>query len=121
MAQSYEEPDIDERTKYIRDYDGERRKRANRLFHWSLNMPPGEDDMNVWANRTGITWRELTAAGVIGLAAWGIYRSTSQPPPAASPAITESQPAVEPIRGKIRFWAEDGTEIDEVTEANGQE
>ena len=115
MALSVEEPDRDERTKHIRKYDAERRKRANRLFHWSLDMPPDEDDVNVHqANRTGITWRELAAAGAIGLAAWGIYRSTLQPSPAAPSAITESQPTIEPIRGKIRFWAEDGAEIEEV-------
>ena len=116
MARSPEEPDMAERTKYVRKDDKRRRKRANRLFHWSLGMPPDEDDMHVQANR-GITWKELLAAGVIGLAAWGIYRSTSQPPPALPPAITESQLAIEPIRGKIRFWTEDGTEIEE---ANGQ-
>ena len=118
MVQS-PEPDMDERTKHVREYDKERRKRAKRLFYWALGMPPDEDEMNVQANR-GITWKELAAAGAIGLAALGIYRSTSQPPPAAPPAITESQPVIEPIRGKIRFWTEDGTEIDESTDSNGQ-
>lgn len=112
MARSSEEPDKDERTKYMREYDAERRKRAKRLFHWTLDMPPEDDMGNIQANR-GITWKELAAAGTIGLAAWGIYRSTSPPPPVVPPAITEAQPSIEPIRGKIRFWAEDGTEIEE--------
>jgi hypothetical protein len=64
---------MDERTKYVREYDGERRKRANRLFWWSLGIPPGDDDMNVQANRFGITWKELAVIGLIGLVAWVMY------------------------------------------------
>ncbi len=107
MVQSSEEPDYAERTKYIREYDRERSKRARRLFHWSLNMPP-EDDMNVQANRIGITWRELAAAGVLGLAAWWIYQITAAkvdpPTPPAASAPTDAA-------YDVRFYDAAGNEV----------
>jgi hypothetical protein len=115
MAQSnYNEPDMDERTKYVREYDRERRKRAKRLFHWSLGMPPDEDDVNVQANRSyGITWKEVAAAGALALAGYGIFRQPSTPPPPPQPPAVQE---VEPLKGTIRFWTEDGTEIEQATE-----
>jgi len=102
----------DESAKYPEYTAGQRD--AHRLFmrgaHKALDIPEDMGDIN--ANRIGITWKELAAVGAIALAAWGIYRSTSQPAvPVTPPAAIESQQSIEPIRGKIRFWAEDGTEI----------
>lgn len=104
---TFQEPE-DERTKYVREHDKARRKRADRLFHWSLGMPP-EDDMDVQANRVGITWRELMVAGAVGLAALGIWRATSQPSPDPAPPPA----AVSPLDSEyeIRFYDADGNPI----------
>jgi len=107
------EPDKDERTKYMRAHDARRQKRADRLFHWSLDMPPAEDEVDVHVNKSAVTWRELAviAAAILGgLLIWSSRNNTQPPPPAAS------QPA-EPIRGTLRFWVDDSVQVEAETEA----
>ena len=52
---------------HMREYDKRRQKRADRLFHWSLDMPPEDDDVDVRV-KNGMTWREMAviAGGLIG-------------------------------------------------------
>lgn len=72
-----------------------RDKLARRLAHKSLNIPL-DDEMNVvTSNRTGVTWKEITAAGlivaillVLFFSVTGLYPRPSQP---AAPANEEQQ------------------------------
>ena len=102
------EPDSTERTKHMRKYDLRRQKRADRLFHWSLDMPPGEDDVNVQANRQiGMGWKELLVIGGLGLGGLTLFADreppqSTPPPPAASPADSEYE---------VRFFDRDGNPI----------
>ena len=89
-------------------YDQERRKRATRLFHWSLDMPPGEDDVDVRVNK-GLGWREL--AVLAGTALGGLWLfSDKLPTPTPAP--------VQPIQGpvdseyEVRFYDADGKPIE---------
>lgn len=108
MASSMEEPNKDERHKFVREHDAERRKRANRLFHWSLDMPPADDDMDVRVNKNqGITWKELAVVAAALLGGGALYNNWNTgdqtPPAATSPADSEYE---------VRFYDADGNLIE---------
>jgi hypothetical protein len=107
-----DEPDKDERTKNMRRYDERRQKRADRLFHWSLDMPPGEDDVDVRVNKqSGLSWKELVVIAGAGLGGFALLtRDDSAPAPT---------PVVQPASGgpvdsdyDVRFYDKDGNLID---------
>ena len=77
---SYQEPDQDERTRHIREYDKRRQQRADRLFHWSLNMPPEDDGVNNVGNRSGMGWKELAVIAAL-VAGVGYVASLSNTAP----------------------------------------
>jgi hypothetical protein len=107
------EPDKDDRTKNMRQYDERRQKRADRLFHWSLDMPPAEDDVDVRVSKnTGLGWKELMVIAAAGLGGYAMLTKHEVPAPIVSPPPAAVAPA-EPLRGKIRFWTEDGTQIEQ--------
>jgi len=95
----------DERHRYMREYDRERRSRARRLFHWSLDMPPEPDDMDVHVNKSGFGWKELAVIGATvlgGSAMWMQGRDASPSPAAVAPVDSEYE---------VRFYDADGNVI----------
>lgn len=102
------------RHQHILDYDKSRRKRADRLFHWSLDMPPGEDDVDVRVNK-GMGWKELAViAGSILGGAWmlsGPAAITQLPIPSIQSPATQ-QPGPVDSEYEVRFYDKDGNPID---------
>lgn len=94
MPMQSNEPDKNERTQNMRQYDQRRQKRADRLFHWSLDMPPGEDDVDVRVNKnSGLGWKELVVIAGAGLGGYALLTNGTRPttpvPLPAEPAIVQ--------------------------------
>lgn len=73
---------------YGRFYDaydkqqGWRTKFAAKAAHQALDLPYEDDEMQVSSVRnSGITWKEIAAAGAIALGAFGIYSSVTSSHP----------------------------------------
>ena len=60
--------------KHMKEYDKRRQKRADRLFHWSLDMPPEEDDVDVRV-KNGVTWKEMAVVAGSLFGAHGIEKN----------------------------------------------
>ncbi len=103
---SASQPSRDTSRAHMIEYDRERRKRANRLFHWSLDMPPEDDDVDVRVNK-GIGWREMAVIGAVGLGAAWMFSDRSLPtipsvnPPAKSPVDSEYEVRFYDASGKV--------------------
>lgn len=81
----------------------------------ALDIPWDEDNVNI---NSGVSGKHLVVLGALalaGLLGWhGIDRLSTpmaEPPAAVSPAVPQT-PLAEPQKFRVRFHAEDGTEID---------
>lgn len=108
------EPDKDERTKNMRQYDQRRQKRADRLFHWSLDMPPGEDDVDVRVNKTsGLGWKELVVIAAASLGGFYLLtRDDSDPAPPPAPVVQQQTGGPVDSDYEVRFYDKDGNLIE---------
>lgn len=116
-----EPTDKERRFQFMREYDARKAKRDERLFHWSLDMPPADDDMNVHVNRpinTGLSWKELAAGGAIALG--GLHYFTDRPAtitpptpaPVTAPAPVPTFPDVLDSEYEVRFYDRNGKPIE---------
>jgi hypothetical protein len=105
MTESVSEPN--DRHKFVRDYDRSRQKRADRLFHWSLDMPPDADDVDVRVKR-GLGWQELAVIGATALGVGWLFTGRDES------LIPAPVPIVQPIDSEyeVRFFDAEGNLID---------
>ena len=93
-------------------YDARRRKRADRLLHWSLDMPPDEEDVDGIRVNRGIGWRELAVVGATVLGGVWLF-SGDEPTPAPVQVVQPAQPASQvDSEYEVRFYDADGNQID---------
>jgi len=111
MASSQMEPDKDERTRYMREYDARRQKRADRLFHWSLDMPPEDDDTNINQQSFGMGWKELAAVGLLMAAGMGGTAYVMQQQQTAAPQPIQQQAAPTDAGYEVVFYDANGNQI----------